>query len=420
MQALPASVPTAIRARSIARHGASSHRWLRRFLFVSVLSIAGSAFGWMRLGLGGLQMHPFMVPVGLLFGLVALPRLGLLPMRIRLTAFVFYAIYLLSMLQGGPGMVGEAVKVGAFFMTTIAIAVAVARSGGHVAVAVALSLSAAVMSVKGLVTGPQGLEGVNPIDLANKNAFSLYSLPALLVGGHLLLEQSTSARWVRPVVLACMLLTVVTIFSTANRSGWLGVLIIATMLFLRGQNLRTSVIVLLLAFVAYLLVVNFSATDVIEHRIDLTRGGYQSDRGRTELIQESVQIGLENPLLGVSPQQLPYDLARRMRVPGDAIDPHNLFGLIAGGCGLLGTLSLFALGWTMWTRSSPRRARALSPAARSAHALLRMALVLWIVRGMFSREVLYSPSFGVAIGLAIGLCVRADVWKRKPRRKVSA
>jgi hypothetical protein len=161
--------------------------------------------------------------------------------------------------------------------------------------------------------------------------------------------------------------------------------------------------------------VNFSNTDVIEHRIDLTQQGYQSDHSRNELLREALQIGLENPLLGVSPQQLPYDLARRLRVQGDAIDPHNVVGLLVGGCGLVGTLALVVLGWSMWTRRPARSSASMSAAGRGVHALLRMALLLWIVRGMFSREVLYSPSFAVAVGLAVGLCIRAEVWRPRPR-----
>ncbi len=390
-------------------------RWLRGVLFLSVLSIAGSAFAWMRVGVGGLQMHPFMVPVGLLF-LLALPQLWLVPVRIRLAGAVFFVIYVLSMLQGGPGASGEAVKVGASLVTMLAIAIPVARSGAHGPVVLALSMAAALMSIKGLVAGPQGLEGVNPVDIANKNAFSLYALPALLVGGHFLLDHHAEVRkWIRWAILACMLLTLLAVFSGANRSGWLGVLLIATMLLIRGRSVRTALLLLALSAGAYALVVNFSNVDVIEHRIDLTRQGYQSDRGRQELLREALQIGVENPLLGVSPQQLPYDLARRLRFPIDAIDPHNVLGLIAGGCGILGLAALIGLGWSLWTRAPARRARQLSPAARSGHALLRMTLILWVVRGMFSREVLYSPTFAVAIGLGIALCVRAGMWRRQGR-----
>jgi O-antigen ligase len=398
-----------------ARPRGRSQRWLRYVLFGSIFSIAGSAFSSMRMDLGGMQVHPFMVPAAILFVTVALPNLGVLPTRIRLTAVLFFVVYVLAMLQGGDGLASEAVKVGSFLAVMAAIAVAVARSGAHEAVVVALNVAVVVMSVKGLSAGPHGLEGVNPLDMANKNAFSLYALPALLIGGHYVLEPNRSARWVRFGLLACMLVTLLAVFSSANRSGWLGAVLIATMLFIRGRSLRTTLLVLALAIAAYMLVVNFSGTDVIEYRIDLTKRGYSSDQKRSELLTESLEIGLENPLLGISPLRLPYELARRIRFESDVIDPHNVLALLVGGTGFLGTAALMALGASLWMRRSTRRADALSPAARSAHALLRMGILLWILRGMFSREVLYSPSFAVALGLALGLSIRGEVWRPRPR-----
>jgi hypothetical protein len=37
-----------------------------------------------------------------------------------------------------------------------------------------------------------------------------------------------------------------------------------------------------------------------------------------------------------------------------------------------------------------------------------MTVFLWLVRGMFTREILYNPSFNIALGLAIGLCIIAE------------
>ena len=40
-----------------------------------------------------------------------------------------------------------------------------------------------------------------------------------------------------------------------------------------------------------------------------------------------------------------------------------------------------------------------------ARNLLRMMMLLWSLRGLFTREILYNPGFCIAIGLAIGLCI---------------
>jgi hypothetical protein len=40
-----------------------------------------------------------------------------------------------------------------------------------------------------------------------------------------------------------------------------------------------------------------------------------------------------------------------------------------------------------------------------ARNLLRLMLMLWALRGLFTREILYNPGFCMGIGLAIGLCI---------------
>jgi hypothetical protein len=43
-------------------------------------------------------------------------------------------------------------------------------------------------------------------------------------------------------------------------------------------------------------------------------------------------------------------------------------------------------------------------------------LVSWIVRGMFTAEVLYSPAFSMGLGLCIGLGRMRGLWARAPQR----
>ena len=44
---------------------------------------------------------------------------------------------------------------------------------------------------------------------------------------------------------------------------------------------------------------------------------------------------------------------------------------------------------------------------REAQKIMRLVLVLWAVRGCFTHEILYSPGFCMAIGLALGLQLTA-------------
>ena len=66
-------------------------------------------------------------------------------------------------------------------------------------------------------------------------------------------------------------------------------------------------------------------------------------------------------------------------------------------------------GWTLW-RIKP--AVPLTPLGeqdfRAACALLRMMIALWFVRGQFTHEIIYSPTFGIGIGLALGYCLQAN------------
>jgi hypothetical protein len=44
---------------------------------------------------------------------------------------------------------------------------------------------------------------------------------------------------------------------------------------------------------------------------------------------------------------------------------------------------------------------------------MRMLIILWVVRGTFSREILYNPAFCIAIGLTIGLCLLAETAREQ-------
>ncbi len=147
-----------------------------------------------------------------------------------------------------------------------------------------------------------------------------------------------------------------------------------------------------------------------ERRFQQTVEGSRSDDVRLSLIVSCLSIGSEHPILGISPQKLPRELGRRLSEPLPLVDPHNVFGYIIAGSGFLTFSALMYLGWTLW-----RRPRGLPQAGRvnKAHSLLRMMVILWAVRGMFTREILYSPTFSVGIGLCIGLCLVEKAWQRR-------
>lgn len=60
----------------------------------------------------------------------------------------------------------------------------------------------------------------------------------------------------------------------------------------------------------------------------------------------------------------------------------------------------------MWTwRLEPEPPPQLQVEFVRSRKLLRMMLVLWVVRGMFTHEILYNPGFCIGLGLICGLCI---------------
>ena len=118
-------------------------------------------------------------------------------------------------------------------------------------------------------------------------------------------------------------------------------------------------------------------------------------------------------MIGVSPQRLPMEIGRHLSVIFNGqrvIDSHNVFGHVIAACGLICFGALLALGWTLWNWRpyDGSKVGGKDDSLRQARSLLRMMIARWVLRGMFTREILYNPSFNIALGLAIGYCLLAD------------
>lgn len=383
-------------------------RWEGRLLAFSLLLLAGSGFAAARIEVGSLLVHPFLVPLALLIP-SALSRWNRLPSYVLGAMSTFLVVYAVAALRDRGGL-SETVKLATWCVTIVVCAVTPRRREGHRRALLGLVVAATLLSLHGL-TGldDAGPEGINPMEeVANKNSFSLYVLPAMLLGAHLGLDPSTSKR-MRITLAVCLLIMVVAIFSTGNRSGYLGVVLIGFMLLVRRGNIVRSVALLSLVSVGgYVFMTQFGDTRVLERRLAQTRDGYESDDLREGLFRESMKIGMESPLVGIGTYELQTELARRLRTRSPRIDPHNTIGLLFGGGGLL---LLLTFGYFLYALF--RLARQLAAEERpGAHpvtpaALLRMMLVLFLIRGFFSREILYSPAFAAGIGLCIASCLLA-------------
>jgi len=377
-------------------------------MFILGTSVAGSVFVEFRLEVMGLLIHPYLMPLALM-SLLTVPRLNLLPPRFFLPLLGFLSLYVISTLPA-PGAIAESLKILTSAGTIVVTALLIRNRSEFHAGALGIAAAAAIISMRGLAGADGGILGIDPIgDIANRNAFSLYALPSLLIGSFLALDRSVRP-FLRILVSVCSIITLIAIFSTGNRSGWLGALLIMLMLYSKGRRFRAIVFVGVLAAICYGMLLKFSSIAVLEHRVEQTLAGYHSDRLRRVLVQKAIGVGLDYPILGVTPQKLPFELARRLNALAPEVDSHNMVGHIMGGSGIPAVLVFLLMGALLWLR---RRGVRPPPEGQFAHRLLRMMLVLFTVRGMFSREILYAPSFSIGLGLCIGYCLLTGTWTRR-------
>lgn len=392
-------------ASRVSRHG--------KALFVCVLLLGASAFPNVRPKIAGLLVHPVTMAT-LVLVVVGAAGLRRLPRSVALALLTFVATFAVSSLAGPAGGLNFAVKVAASAVAVVVGATFVRTRADVRVVIIAFALAVATIAVRGLFTrGGSAVAGINPLlGVANKNGFSLFALPALLLASFTVIRADTPnlSRW---ILVVSSVFIVFAVFSTANRSGWIGVILIALLLSVRAvRRLRTLLLLITVAGLAAGAVMFYGNRLILEDR--LAKTNVVTSRLRVRLAVSALEVGAKYPLLGASPQNLPEEMARLSGVRSLVLDSHNVTGLIVGGTGALGTLSFLGLAWVLWRR--PRGFRRYATAEqREAHYLLRAMMLLWIVRGQFTAEILYSPSFSLALGVCLGGCILCGVWSPPPR-----
>ena len=384
---------------------------------ICCLSLAASAFRNLRPEIGGLLLHPVNFPLALLLVAVVPRRIHRIPPRIWASLVTFCVLFSLAALVAPKGL-NLTLKIAGSAAAFLVAATTIKNETDFRWAATGLAVAIAVISLRGLLgdVSSSSVAGINPmVGIANKNAFSVYALPSLLLSGFLILQDRTP-KWSRILLIGCVLVTVLAIFSTANRSGWLGCVVVVGLLGLSGVQVRKAAVLFLVVAGAFYLVQSLGNLDVIEHRIEQTRDPMAAFRLRLELIEAAGSVGFSNPILGVSPQNLPRAMARLTGVRGADLASHNVFAMILGGGGLLVTLAFFLFGTSLWLR--PRRIQGPWSRAKEAHFLLRAMMTLWCLRGMFSHEILYNPAFSLALGTCLGRCVLLGVWSHAEEPQV--
>jgi Ca2+/Na+ antiporter len=388
------------------------------WLFMIGLTVFFSGVAVTRLHLGNLRIQPFLIPLATALPLV-LMRLPRFPMKILIGFCLFWAMYAASLI--GPSIqrvtpLEDAVKLGAAVSVIITAALLVSSRADFILGTAGLAIAIGALAGRGLQE-----EQENIIEVANKNSYSLYALPVVLLALYIAVrvdwKRKVSFRAVAiPLTLVCSLVAALAIVAGANRSGYLGLALIVLMMGLYlaisprirlGRKSQGAVLLACLVVAVLALLVK-KGSEVFERRYEQTVEGNTSDTLRVNLFKTAVTIGLEHPLRGVSPQRLPVMLGERLGVMegGQGVETHNVFAHIIGGCGLieLAILIYLATGLFFWRPKGPRPP-GIYDDFFDARTLLRMMLVLWAIRGSFSQEILYNPGFCVGIGLAIGLCI---------------
>lgn len=371
----------------------------RGLLTLTCLLVAAATIGQLRVEIGGLFVPLFVVPVLLAIPTIVLPAWPQFPRQTRTALLVFFILFAFSVLRYGEQF-GDLIKMGSSVMTIIAVALMMRRRDDFVRGTQALCISLLVANFNGLRGGFVEYEGYRPLgDIANKNAYSLYALPVILFAGFMILHFRTGL-WTRLLVAGTVVSTAFLLFSGGNRSGWGGMLLIATLLAVQTRRWRAVMVVGVLSLVSYATFTFLGTRQTFDYRIEQTRQGYASDQQRVGLFSTAMDIAIDNPLFGTTPQELNYELAKRMRSDLPQLDTHNFVGYIAAGSGFPTLLALLAVAIQLCRR--PRRA---TPNMVAASDLTRMLCVLFVARGMFSRELFFVGPFPIALGLAIGLAI---------------
>ncbi len=378
-------------------------------LFVASLLVAASGYTSFRPEIMGLALHPYLVVVAVAFPLVLLTRISLFPVRILVALLLFTAMYFFSVINGLSISLSEIFKLGAAVVTIVTCALLVRSRADFVAASLGLSIAVALLAVNGLKE-PVTASGAEVMEARNKNSYSLFALPALLLAGFICLRMPTVPLVIRAILVVGALPSVVVIFMSANRSGYLGCFLVALMLFW-GRWGRGLILVGLFAVATAAWLIQSGATEVFDRRMQQTVEGNESDDYRIEILKSCLAIGLENPLIGISPQEINSELGRRTSVlhGSSYVEAHNVFGHIFAASGVICFAALLAIGWTMWTyRPANGQSFVKGSPLYDARSLARMMVLLWAARGMFTREILYNPSFNIALGLCIGLYILAQ------------
>ena len=377
-------------------------------LLVIGLLVLGSGFVVFRPMIAGMLVHPYLILLAVVAPWVLLSRIYDFPLRPLVAMSVFFTLFVISSFD--PVSQSFVANLAAGLLSIVFVALVVRSRADFVAGVVGLTLAVGILGYRGVVAEEEGGGRVQVVERANKNNFSLYALPAMLLAGHVVTRYKSTPKVLKAILLLSVFGMLTAIFMSANRSGYLGCVVVGVLVFYE-RRFRGLILVGIVTFLLVYWLRHFGSTAAFEERWNATQEGVESDRERWELFKAALHTGLSNPALGVSQGGLSVHLDQELRehigISGGGA--HNVIGAVVGGSGLFCFAALVYLGWSLWFWPIPGRPGQPPPAEFiEARLLLRCMMVLWLVRGQFTDEILYAPGFCIGLGLAIGLCIAAD------------
>ncbi|HAA11324.1 MAG TPA: hypothetical protein DCE41_06320 [Cytophagales bacterium] len=381
--------------------------------FVFVLLLFLSTDSEFRIVLGPLWVPPYIL-ICPLIALIVPVRLFKIPNKVLVPIGVFFTIFSIALLQD-PNPFPEMVKLGSGIFSLLFFIKAVQTPKDYHWVGFALVCLGVFLGVKSMILATTGgvsrLAGINPLDgIGNKNAQSLYTLPGLFYAANLLPTLFRKNQLFRiAFYLGAIIILIIGSILSANRSGWIASAIVLLWgIGGFGISIRTLVIMGFFG-IATLFVVQEFGQDIIDYKVEQTIEGYSSDNKRQTLVTESILIGLENPFFGVGKEGLILELGRRVKSLTGRVDPHNLYGYLMGAGGVFVFTAFFTFMANLIRR--PKAPSSYAPYRekyeKSYRYMLLGFVVLYLIRGFFTREIIYSPTFMCMLGSLFGLVSRS-------------
>jgi hypothetical protein len=354
----------------------------------------------------GLLVHPYLLLLPLAVIMTGVNLFFAIPQKVLSPLVVFTLIFFVASLQNANPF-SEPFKVAASLLTFLFFSASVRTERDFYLIAWGFVICGAVIGVRSFIISEtedvSRLSGINALEgIGNKNAQSLFTLPGLFLGTIVSMRLIAMRKWFFLTILACCLFFIlISLFLSANRSGWVGLAVIFLSIFyVSGLRIRSLLLMTIIIAASYFVIENFTK-DIFEHKRKQTVDGYISDEGRKLLMIHSLTVGLENPILGVGMDELHQQMAMRLklgRIGKEKLDTHFLPGYLFGSSGIFAVIAFFVFLWTITQKIH----RSHFPECSRARRIVIAFVALFIIRSLFTREILYSPTFMGALGLVYG------------------